>query len=348
MRKCPVCEHSTYNDNDYGDPGIEVKRTEVFSMTYQIPDGWTLPSEITWYTCNQCQMSYGDGDFNQAMLDKYYMERYGYGVSNPDNAERLRLDAEQIASTRLRNTLIVDFGGAGDDGESIYINWLKKRGMENSYCIGPGTNMPDNCDVIYASHVLEHIYDLPETMQRITKALAPDGLLIVDVPDATGLLNRWKMPILDFNTKHLNHFTLRNLLDLGHYHGLESVMVKSYELEYAPCFQVHFKRLDVARTSAAHIHSHSALRHAKLANIREAVNIWGMSDIVWNTLATSDLEILDYIDNDPAYRGQTFKGKPILERPTNDAPIVIMAQGQRKRLIENIRKQGVKNEIIEI
>jgi hypothetical protein len=185
-------------------------------------------------------------------------------------------------------------------------------------------------------------------MSRIVKALAPNGSLIIDVPDATGLLQRWRMPILDFNTKHLNHFTLRNLLDLGYHHGLEMVEVRGYEMEFAPCFQVHFKRLDVAEASRDHIVENTTARLHKLASVPKPVNIWGMGDITWHLTHYIDLEVLNYIDNDPAYRGQTYKGKPVLERPDNDAPIVIMSQGQRQRLIENIRKAGVTNQIIEI
>ena len=40
MRPCPVCEHSG--------------REKIFSMSYRIPDGWPLPSEIVWYTCDRC------------------------------------------------------------------------------------------------------------------------------------------------------------------------------------------------------------------------------------------------------------------------------------------------------
>jgi len=71
---------------------------------------------------------------------------------------------------------------------------------------------------------------------------------------------------------------------------------------------------------------------------------------VWHilSLVDEDFQVLNYIDNDPAYRGQIYNGKPVLERPDNDAPIVIMAQGQRQRLIANIRAMGVENEIIEI
>jgi hypothetical protein len=335
MRGCPVCQSN--------------QRTEVFSMTYKIPDGWPLPNEIKWFTCDSCGMLFGDGDFNQDMLDKYYAGFYGFGVNSPANVERLKIDATVISTAINSNksAVIVDFGGAGDDGKSVLVDALQHLGFTNAVCVGVGDALPD-ADVIYASHVLEHIYDLPETMMLLRGALADDGLLIVDVPDATGLLLKWKMPILDFNTKHVNHFTLRHLLELGAHYGFESVCVKPYELERAPAYQVHFRRLDVARESSQHIAVGVFKRVMKLESIKEPVNIWGLGDITWHVLSQVDLDVLDFIDNDPAYRGQTYNGKPVQERPTNDSPIVILAQGQRGRLIENIRKAGITNQIIEI
>jgi hypothetical protein len=337
MRGCPVCQSN--------------QRTEVFSMTYKIPDGWPLPNEIKWFTCDSCGMLFGDGDFNQDMLDKYYAGFYGFGVNSPANVERLKIDATVISTAINSNksAVIVDFGGAGDDGKSVLVDALQHLGFTNAVCVGVGDALPD-ADVIYASHVLEHIYDLPATMMLLRGALADDGLLIVDVPDATGLLLKWRMPILDFNTKHVNHFTLRHLLELGAHYGFESVCVKPYELERAPAYQVHFRRLDVARGSMLHIMSGMYERLQKLEAIKEPVNIWGLGDITWHVLSEPnlDLQVLDFIDNDPAFRRQTYSGKPVQERPTNSAPIVILAQGQRGRLIENIRKAGVTNPIIEI
>lgn len=335
MRECPVCMHT--------------RRELIFSMDYRVPDGWPLPECISWFTCDECGMIYGDGAFDQAMLDEYYRRFYGYGVNNPANTERLMQDAEMLTKiVKDPRAPILDFGGAGDDGNSVLVDALHEMGHINSMSVDAGDPLLDGCAVIYASHVLEHIYDLPDTMRRLVKALAPLGALIVDVPDALGLLQRWKMPILDFNTKHLNHFTLRNLLDLGYRHGLEAVSERRYELEFAPCIQVQFRRLDVARKSMWHVINHDALRTVKLAGITGPVNIWGMSDIVWHTLAEVELDVLDYIDNDPAYRVATYNGSPVRERPTNDAPIVIMAQGQRGRLIANIRAMGVENRIIEV
>jgi hypothetical protein len=335
-RPCPVCLHPS--------------RTEVFSMTYRIPDDWTLPDRIDWMTCDACGMIYGDGDFDQSGFDAYYRERYGYGVNSPANIDRLKIDATIIATAinGNKNACIVDFGGAGDDGKSVLVDALQRLGFTNAVCVGVGDYMKKDSDVIYASHVLEHIYDLPHTMRLLSAALAADGLLIVDVPDATGLLLKWKMPILDFNTKHVNHFTLRHLLELGAHYGFEAVAVRPYELERAPAYQVQFRRLNVSYQSAWHVTTNIGKRIDKLRQIREPVNIWGMGDITWHILSQMDLDVLDYIDNDPAYRGQTYNGKPVQERPTNDSPIVILAQGQRGRLIENIRAAGIQNRIIEI
>jgi predicted SAM-dependent methyltransferase len=334
MRPCPVCE--------------DKERTAVFKMDYAIPDNWPLPSYIVWYTCNNCGMIYGDGEFNQDMLNDYYQHYYGYGIYHPDNTERLLKDAERIAKVTNPSSVIVDFGGSGDDGHSVLVNMLKSCGRPLSTCIGAGDGLPSAANVIYASHVLEHVYELPETMREIFHSLADGGTLIVDVPDSFGLLVRWKMPILDFNTKHINHFTMRTLLELGRHYNFEAVYVKQYELEVAPCLQVHFKRVDVATESAKHIRGNINERIAKLKNITFPVNIWGVSDIVWHILSQTDLSVINYIDSDPAYRNRTYKGKTVLERPDNDAPIVILAQGSRERLIEYIKQTGVKNRIIEI
>jgi SAM-dependent methyltransferase len=340
MRNCPVCEYP--------------ERDLIFPMTYRVPDGWTVPNQIDWYTCGRCGTIYGDGAFNQSDLDTYYRERYGYGINSPANIQRLKSDAAMISRECYKGETVVDFGGAGDDGKSVLVEFCNQIADAypethkiNAVCIGVGDALPAECDVIYASHVIEHVYDLPETMQIISAALKPDGLLIIDVPDATGLLQQWKMPILDFNTKHVNHFTLRTLLELGHHHGFELVHLKPYELEGAPAYQVHFKRLDVAYLSAWHITTNIGRRIERLKQIHEPVNVWGLGDITWHILSQVELDVLDYIDNDPAYRQATYSGKPVQERPTNDSPIVILAQGQRGRLIVNIKKI-CSNPIVEI
>ena len=337
MRTCPVCG--------------EYNRRLLFSSGFKVPDGWPLPKIINWYTCTDCGMIFGDGDFSQAMLNEYYTKYYGYGINSKDVEERLVGIAAEIGRRYPMTTRFVDFGGSGDDGLSLCAERLKAIGFTNAYNVNAGEKVPE-CDILLASHVIEHVYDMKETMDEITNALSWDGLLIIDGPDSTGLVREWTMPMLDFHTKHLNHFKMIDYLRLMELYGFELIDSVRYKdvrsSQTAPCFRMYFKRYNTANESANRVTSSIEDRVEKLRKIDFPVNIWGVGDIAWHLLSKVHLDILDYIDNDPAMRGATIDGKPIVELPTNDKPILIVAQGQRSRLIDKIRSLGLTNEVIEI
>jgi hypothetical protein len=296
-------------------------------------------------------MLYGDGPFDQALLNEYYLTKYGYGINSKDVSERLEGIANEIASTYQQGVRVVDFGGSGDDGKSILCERLKALGRPNAYNVNAGEPVPP-CDILLASHVLEHVYDMDDVMTKITTALDKSGLLIVDGPDATGLLINWMMPILDFHTKHIDHFRMIDYLRLMDLYGFELVdSVKYVDVrsnQKASCVRLYFRRMSTAEASAAYVQLNVAAKVAKLQALGDQpVNVWGLGDITWHVLGTYSPNVIEYIDNDPAMRGATYDGKPVLERPTNDYPIVILAQGQREKLIANIRKMGVTNDLIE-
>jgi hypothetical protein len=321
-------------------------------MAYKIPDDWPLPTTINWLKCQDCGMLYGDGDFTQLMLNDYYRYYYGYGVNSLDVKARLEGIADEIASVRSPDIHVVDFGGSGDDGKSILCERLKSLGYANAYNVNAGETVPA-CDVLLASHVIEHVYDIDGVMGVITDAISDGGMLIVDGPDATGLLTQWGMPILDYQTKHINHFRMVDYLRLMERYGWEMVEHTEYHdvrsCHRARSYRMYFKRLDMAQKSGEYVQGRVSALLEKLREVGDrAVNVWGLGDITWHLLSQVKLNVLDYIDNDPAYRNERYDGKPVQVRPTNDAPIVILAQGQRQKLIENIRKAGVQNDIIEI
>ena len=142
MRNCPVCKSNVINYS--------------WHMDYKAPDGWTTPKRISWQSCNDCGMVYGDGDFTQADLDEYYKKFYGYGLDYPENNERIQRDADYISLITLKNAKIVDFGG----GDSVFLKRMKVHGYTNLHSVNVGEFIPTNSDVIYVSHVLEHIYSI--------------------------------------------------------------------------------------------------------------------------------------------------------------------------------------------
>ena len=332
MRACPVCQARS--------------RRKIWKMDYKVPDGWPVPTAITWYECSFCGMLYGDGEFDQSMLDAYYRDYYGYGVDSLDNIQRLGMLALEISGRFPMDSVIVDFGG----GDGHIERELKAIGFTNVHTIHVGDPIPDDVDVLVASHVLEHIYDLPQTMEKIRDAIKTGGTLIIDGPDSTGILLGWNQPIMDFNTKHINHFSLINHLDLGRMYNFAEYKADHYHLNGAKSWRIYFqKEFSVGNASHEKVTAKMDEYYRKLEEWRgKPVNIWGMGDITWHVLNNIDLDVRCYIDNDPAYRGKTYNGKPVVEMPDNDYPILILAQGQRERLVFNILNKGLPNRIVEI
>ena len=337
MRNCPVC--NTH------------KRELLYSSGFKTPDSWPLPETIHWYKCLDCGMLYGDGNFTQEMLNEYYVKYYGYGINSSDVKERLESIAAEIGVKYPTTTRFVDFGGSGDDGKSLCVERLKAIGFTDAYNVNAGEEIP-KCDILLASHVIEHVYDMNETMDKIISSLDKDGLLIIDGPDSTGLVLEWKMPMLDFHTKHVNHFRLVDYLRMIEGYGFELVDLVKYKdirsSQIAACYRMYFRKFNTAYESINHIKGNVQKAIDKLNKIDYPVNLWGCGDIAWHLLSNVKLDVLDYIDNDPAMVGSTIDGHPIVTLPTNGKPIVIVAQGQRSRLIEKIKELGLKNEVIEI
>ena len=337
MRVCPVCESS--------------ERETLFLQTLCPPDDWGLPHEISWHKC-VCGMLYGDGDFNQEGLDRFYKCFYGFGVNLPSTAGRLQGMADEICEKYPRTTRVVDFGGSGDDGKSIMVERLKSNGFSNAYNVNVGEDVP-RCNIILASHVIEHIYDVQGVMDKINNALFDNGLLIVEGPSTTGMLLECDAPMLDFNAKHINHFRLIDYLRLMSKWGFELIESRQYTEvrsdQTYPAYKMYFKHLDVAHESIGLIKSNLQKKIDKINSISEPVNVWGLGDLAFCLLSyAKQLNVIQYVDSDPAMRGATINGQSIDCMVRNDAPIVIMVQGQRNGLLGYIKSTGITNKLIEV
>ena len=332
MRNCPVCKSD--------------KAFVVWRSDFVVPDGWTKPPYLDWNKC-ECGMIYGDHpDAKQEDYDTYYKERYGYGVTNDGAKHRLALRAGYIRDKFKRKSRIVDFGG----GEGGLTELLKNTGFEDVHLYGVGDIMPPLTDCIIAEHVLEHIYDLETAMTLITTSLKPEGGLIIDVPDAGRMAFDLpaEMPILDFSQVHVNHFRTNDMLRLCERFGFELYETETYHEGFVKSRMfVFYKNSDIAGASKVHVQSKMAEKIAKCNELGDKeVLLWGCGDIALHCLANTNMNIKYFIDNDPAFRDSTIQGKPVKERPDTDHPIVIISQGQRELLIENIKAMGVDNELI--
>lgn len=335
MRNCPVC-----NSNNF-----EV----LWRSTFLVPDGFTQPNYLDWKRC-ECGMIYGDNEtITQKDYDTYYIERYGYGVIGLESTNTLMERGKYIVDTFDKKSVVVDFGG----GESGLPEYLRENGFNNVALVGCGSEMPPTADVIIAHHVLEHVYDMNEVMEKITNSLWKDGALIVDVPDAgrMALENTEKFPMMDYTQVHINHFRLFDMLNLARRWGFELVETQSYHARFGTArMYVFIKNKNIVGEFVKHhVLENVSYKLAELAKLgKEEVCVWGFGDIASHCLSQVWPNVKYFVNSDPAFVGATIKGLPVYTKPIDDLPIVVIAQAQRQSLLQYIKSLGIKNRIIEI
>ena len=336
MRKqCPVCGST--------------KRVDVWNMNYLVPDGWELPKHNNICLCD-CGMIYYDNDKTQADYDLYYKNRYGSDgtLTNDINSARLEELIDLICETeKNKSACIVDFGG----GEGYIENRLKSIGYTDVHTSNVGDELPINIDLLIASHVLEHVYDLKDVMNRLTKHVT--GKFLVDLPDAIGMAKITNLPILDYHQKHINHFSARALNNLFNQYGYVPIYALHYLIKSHnyPAYRVVYDKINEFNayyTSWELIQAGIKTRIEQMRKISCPVVVWGCGDICLFLLANVHLNIIHYVDNDPAFIGQTIGGVPVLDHTDSDAPIVVIAQAQQTTIIERIKRERPNNEIIVI
>jgi SAM-dependent methyltransferase len=72
----------------------------------------------------------------------------------------------------------------------------------------------EKMDFISVLHVLEHIDDLEEFLLGLKRAVRPDGLIYIEIPDANRYIDYFITPYSYFDLEHINHFTLTSLQKL--------------------------------------------------------------------------------------------------------------------------------------
>lgn len=83
-------------------------------------------------------------------------------------------------------------------------------------------------DCVIIRHVLEHIDDLNGMVHSVKSVMAPDGLLLVEVPDVEKIVN--DNLFSNVFHEHLNYFSARSLNGLMARHGFHAVYQKNVEI----------------------------------------------------------------------------------------------------------------------
>lgn len=384
-RPCPICETK------------EVER--LHSQRFELPEGHPLSAGYDVVVCSSCGFVYADTSVTQADYDRFYAEHSKYedvktgtgGVENPFDWKRQQETALQIASF-LKNTSasILDVGCANGG----MLKALKELGYETLCGIDPSPVCVENTrrlgieahqgslflsfkenayDCVILSHTLEHVEDVRGAVNWIQERLKPDGVVFLETPDASRYVDFNYAPFQDFNTEHINHFSLACLENVMRPLGFEMLqggvktLQTSTQTQYPAVFGF-WKKTEAPRklvkdselrkniekyiqqSKASMDRIESRLR-AVLA-VSPQIIVWGTGQLAMKLLVETSLahaDILAFVDNNAINHGRVLRNIPIIS-PNQvaelSAPILITTLLHHHAIAEQIRNMHIKNEII--
>jgi len=348
-RSCPVCDGLTG----------AILHTQHFTL----PEGHPLTDGYDVVSCATCGMVFADTTATQKDYDSFYARFSKYednatstgGGGAAYDIERLRATAEYIAHNLPdRNVRVVDIGCGngglllqlralgftnlcGIDPSSGCVRNLKAQSLEAHQ--GTLHSLPSEAGVFgcaIMAHVLEHVRDVRPAIRACSGLLAPAGLLYAEVPDASRYVDCLAAPFQDFNTEHINHFSLCCLTNTLNHSGFsvldagQKLLRTSTELPYPAAYAICRKstqttainrdeelRLKMERyiTASQAFMQRLSSRIADIVREHPELIVWGTGQLLLKLLNETPLNkahILAFVDSNPINQGKTLNGVPIV------------------------------------
>jgi len=386
-RPCPICELEE----------VDLLHTQRFELL----EGHPLSAGYDVVVCSRCGFVFADTPVTQSDYDRFYSEYSKYedaktgtgGVENPFDWKRQQETALQIAEV-LENTSasILDVGCA--NGGMLLA--LKELGYEQLCGIDPSPVCVENTrqlgvealqgslflpfkenayDCLILSHTLEHVQNVRGALEWIDKRLKPSGIVYIETPDAARYADFIYAPLQDFNTEHINHFSLTYLENLMNTTGFSlitggtKVLVAGTDVFYPAVFGF-WKKADVStatipkkeRVLRLKIEEYIVRSKQMMSDIDSRISsllartpsiiVWGTGQLAMKLLVETSLahaDVLAFVDNNPINQGRVLRNVPIIgpsQLTELSAPILITTLLHHRAIAEQIRNMNIKNEIV--
>jgi SAM-dependent methyltransferase len=348
LRSCPICnsEH----------------RELLYNQKFTTMSSGSLLDSYDVVVCRSCGFGYADNIPEQEVFDAYYqdMSKYEYqehsGQESQQDLVRFHAVVDILVPFLSPQSKVLEIGCA--TGKMLSL--LQEKGDFEVTGVDPSLvctetakrlydisvhnynlwNLPipqQKFDCVILSAVLEHIRDLNRAIEKITSLLHVNGLLEIEVPDASRYAEFPGAPFQEFSTEHINFFSpisLDNLLKLHGYQKLiceQSVRSQSdntlmpsitviYQYSGNKCDEIVLDPTTKLNLSE-YIQKSERIEkqlHAvidDLSNSQLAILVWGVGTHTQRLLATSNLakaNIRAFVDSNSRYQDKLINGLPII------------------------------------
>jgi len=349
--------------------------------------------------CSSCGAGYADDIPSQAEFDRYYAEmskyEHAYRDGKVSDVDAARFsEVVDLASPHVKSgDRIVDVGCA----TGALLAEFKRRGFTNLQGYDPSmacceaakrlygidvaestinglTAHPESADLVIMTGVLEHLADVDTSLHLLKGMVAHDGMLYLEVPDASRYDEWFSAPYQFFSMEHVNFFSPQSLSNLLTRHGFSPVFVRrvkrfigaqSVEPGIAGLFKLNSnskemvvdtetsQRLRSYIDGSAKIESNIREKIATLSDSQTPLAVWGVGTHTLRLLETSELKnanIVAFLDSNSRYHGKKLHGITIEDpckfmRP--EVPILISSQMAQEDIKDSIaNKLGLKNPVV--
>ncbi|MCK6682142.1 MAG: class I SAM-dependent methyltransferase [Thermoanaerobaculia bacterium] len=387
-RSCPVCEAA---------------RGEVLHhQTFVLPEGHPLSRGYVVVGCAGCGLVFADTEGLQKDYDELYANQSIYssrpGADEVDIPEwemaRLAGTARELARVLPGTSQLVDLGS----GSGAMLTALRQEGFERIVGVDPSedcvrmirqrgfpavrgsfSSLPaelDPPDGVLLSHVLEHVRDVRPALRSLRAWLREGAALYVEVPDATRYGDYLFSPFQDFNTEHINHFSLLTMERLlgGCGFRVESAgqkeILSSETKPYPALFclarasvnpprpelrddtlrESILRYIDLSRAMLEVMDA----RLTRVAGSMESVIVWGTGQLAFKLLSQTCLarmRIRVFVDGNPALLGRRLLDRPVVapaSLTSSPEPIVIASTLHAQAIEKKIRELGLRNPVVRL
>lgn len=247
LRACPICAGRR----------IDVLHHQDFATPFELK----APPAYDVVACERCGFVYANQRVEQNELDVDYAAHSKYAPPSASIAADPPWDLERLAGVAAyltqriadKSMRVLDAGCANGS----FLGFMKANGFSNVVGLDPSPAAVANArarygvdalagsfvsppasigsfDVVTLSHTLEHLADVGGAVTSLKALLVPNGIAYIEVPDASRYADYLVAPFHDFNTEHINHFSLRILRLLMRRHGFVEIDANAGTVRNSP------------------------------------------------------------------------------------------------------------------
>lgn len=376
MSTCPICGGA-------GRPLLALRRQPIYQHPVvadaEVPEPHTV--DLEWAACGDCAHAWQPA-FDAELLASIYRSYYytpapdGIGVQFRDDFLAALEDFGVLEGRRV----LLEIGASSGD---VLLALVERTAATRSYAFEPNSENAavarrrgldvrekfftsavagegiEPADLIYARHVIEHIFDFVDFFAGINAVSTPAARLVFETPSLDFHAQRGSTD--PFHIEHIHVFALRSLARLGAIHGWglqKSVVTSSGNL--IAVFGKGVPSLEVGPPALDGLQHTVDARRARLQQIfaGRPLVFWGAGSSGVVLARTLEREPEWWTDGNPAKVGKHFVG---LERrivSPEDAFAAVKSQQPRNpalvitssfvvEILPRVRQFGWRNDVFD-